>query len=430
MSTENPTPGTGHGDAPKAQSDALTLEAQVVRDAAAGKATTSGAAAPRAAPAESPLGFLGRPMSGGLVLMLLVLVAAGLTGLLLFHPWEVRPSPSATVPDAAERLARLDERVGALEARAGNLSETAGTLADRLAALEKMPSDATPATDVAATLDSLAQRLTRLEALPAPAPASQPAPASADPGALAALNERLTAIEANRSVETTRIDARIQALERGLNEDTKATLEGMTKSIAERPTANELQAVVARLAALERGDASQMARRAALAVATGALADAVRGGNAFARELAVVASLLPRDPALPRLERYADRGVATPAALAGDFAPIAATVRRDDATPQPAASSGGFMGYLGGLVTVRRTDAPADAATDATLGEAEAALRVGDVARALAAARALKAPAEAGLSAWIMRADAREDALAALRGLQARVLDGLVPTNP
>lgn len=299
------------------------------------------------------------------------------------------------------RLAPLDARIARLEAKlaklAGRESVDLAPLRDALAAERKARGDGLAR--LQRRLDDLDKRLQAL-------------PAEASPSA-----EALTAL-----------DARMEGVEGEL-----ATLRGRVEETghlaAAIGTANDqLGALEARLSALERkaAEAGASGRRYGLVLAVGQLAAAVDAGRAFRDALDRLSGLGGDDAeiaaALAALAPHADRGVATLAALRRRFQPLAGAIVRAGAAPAADGWLAQAARRLESLVTVRRTGEVAGTATDAVVARAEVRLQEGDLAGALAELKGLDGAAADAAASWRQAAQARLDAEAAVKRLQARAI--------
>lgn len=303
------------------------------------------------------------PLLGGVL-------AAGLgaAAVLVALPQGWRPAPATTDPALESRIAALESRAPGVTP--GDLS----ALADRIATLEAAEQ---PTPDLA----PLENRIAALETASA-----TPLPTDLAP--------RIDALEAGIGA---RIDAAVSAAVATALEPARAELERRAAGLAER--AEDVAAAQSRVAA-----------RAALA----ALIAAAESGEAAPGALAD----LPDAPAdLAPLAQ----GIATLPGLQQSFAPAAREALR--AAPPPADAP------LGSLVTDflrsqtgARSLVPREGAdTDAVLSRAEAALRRGDLAAALAEIDTLpEGPAQA-MARWRNAAAERLSVLAALTGAQAQL---------
>ena len=160
-------------------------------------------------------------------------------------------------------------------------------------------------------------------------------------------------------------------------------------------------------------------------LAVGQLGAAVAGPAPYAQPLAAVAALAQGDaelgPAIATLEARADTGVPTLVDLAGRFDAVSVAAARAAIVPDRPGWVGEMLARLSRLVVIRRTGGDvAGEGPDALLARAEARLRAGDLAGAVAALSTLEdGPAEA-VKPWLADARARIAVDSALAGLSAR----------
>src|SRR5690606_24631115 len=131
-------------------------------------------------------------------------------------------------------------------------------------------------------------------------------------------------------------------------------------------------------------------------------------------ELAAVKPLLPDAAPITALEQFAASGVPTTAALAAELRAIVPTLAQV-AAPQP--RDAGLLDRLQAsasrLVRVRPVDAPAGDDPVLVVDRIEAAARAGNIVGARAELAKLSPAQRAPAEAWIAKARARDDALAA-----------------
>ncbi len=288
---------------------------------------------------------------------------------------------------------------------------------DRLEAAIREGAVSRPQTDlpsgdlaaIRAQIEALTGRLGQIE--------GRPAPAAPDLAPLAS---------AIRAAEGAARDARERAEAAGTRATTAETLAREAQAAA-----REMPALSSRLAALEQASraanpgASTAAARLVLARR---IADAVADGQESGTDLAALArlgvatdSLAARWPAL--------RQTGSNAALRTGFAPLAEAARRaEERTRQPAATGWGerLLGWAGGLVRIRRTDAPVSALTQ-RLADIDAALASGRMSEALAAWNTLPETARTGTAAarWTEALTARVQTDAALLRIADEALAAL-----
>jgi hypothetical protein len=191
----------------------------------------------------------------------------------------------------------------------------------------------------------------------------------------------------------------------------------------------ELNAVQKRVAALEESvktaraqlaESSAIDSAARLALSAAALRDAVISGAPYQAELAQVKALGADDKVLAPLEPFASSGVPTKAALARQLTDLIPAMLKASGTQKPPT---GFLERLranaGSLVHIRPVNAPAGDQASDVLARLEVAAANADIAGALADLGKLPAAARAPSQAWVAKAKARQQALAAARAFAA-----------
>ena len=280
------------------------------------------------------------------------------------------------------------------------------------------------------------------DALPDTPPAA-PSSAQADLGAdapgvdtLGVLSARLEALEA-RSDGAIGAGAAVIALEqriRALEDDpTRGPLGEALAAWGEQRAALEaaLAQVSARLARFEEEAAHQAAadgRLVTLVLATGELTAALGSSRPFVTALDSIRGIAGEDPeiegALARLAPFAATGVPTLDGLSARFPQAANAIVRGTAATDEEGWIDETVTRLSQLVTIRRTGGAIDPASlEGRLVDAEAALKAGDLERAIAIVAPLMGDdAEAGSAGpWLRDARARHEADTALAGLVATV---------
>jgi hypothetical protein len=160
-------------------------------------------------------------------------------------------------------------------------------------------------------------------------------------------------------------------------------------------------------------------------LAVSQLGQAVGGGTPYVRELAAVRSVAGSDPvmadAIAKLEPHAASGVPTTAALAARFPVVADAIAR----AAPTSGGDGWMDRVAdkfaSLVSIRATGPAAARAggIDAVLAEAEAVLKTGDLASAVAVVSRIEGQAAVPAEEWLRAAETRLAADRAVAALEA-----------
>lgn len=345
----------------------------------------------------------------------------------------------AAVRDAAAKAPSAPPAPVAAPVDLGPIEAGLGDLEKRLAAIETSlsapktpvrasdpdvkppagaPAPATPAPSVAPIVPpallgevaALAQRLKALESRPQTPPVD-----------LAPLQQRLAEIE--KRVEP--LAGRIAPLEQKIAplEQKIAPLEDKIAPLAAAAAQNKDA-----LGSQQKEIATNKARAdaAALAVASRSLADAVASGAPFGPLLKAAQTLGGDAEAIKRLQPVADKGVPTAAALVSQFEPLATAMVEAENKPAPNASfTERLAASAGKLVRVRPADDTTDDTTPALAMRIGTALRSGRSSEALALFDKLPAPAREKASGWAASLRARigadEAARTILNGALARL---------
>ena len=238
---------------------------------------------------------------------------------------------------------------------------------------------------------------------------------------LQAVNARLAAIDQGSAAarpDASDVATRIQTLDSRL-----AALETQIARAADRDTLIALQD---RLTRLEKDTAGTMLHRAATILAVANLARAAESGGSFDQELAALRTLAPEDPALVTLEPFT-AGVPGPATVAVSFGDAArAALQADTGSRAGQNPIGRVWASLRGLVSVRRIGDVEGNTNSDRLARAQADLDRGDLSAAVTEASAVKGAAGASLAPWLARARARLTAERAITEMNRRVAQDLV----
>jgi hypothetical protein len=184
-----------------------------------------------------------------------------------------------------------------------------------------------------------------------------------------------------------------------------------------------------RVAALEesvKAARAQLAKTSAidgaarLALSAAALRDAAISGAPYQAALAQAKALDADEKSLAPLEPFAASGVPTKAALSRQLTDLIPAMLKASGTQKPPA---GFLERLqanaGSLVRIRPMNAPAGDTPSDLLARIEVEAANADIDGALADLGKLPEPARAPAQAWIAKAKARQQALAAARAFAA-----------
>lgn len=281
-------------------------------------------------------------------------------------------------------------------------------------------------------LDDLDKRVraladTAAQATAAPAPTTEHPPAASDPD-VAALRSRVEALEskpvpandtAEKDVAALRIEiatlrSALQALDQtvsGQKEQAGALADAVEKAKAAstQMSADEKKTLAAAHASAVIGIAAR-------------LSAALESGHPFPSDVALLAPLAQDDKKIAALatalQPLAQTGLATRAALSADFPAVAKTAMADDLADDSFGQR--VLGKLKSLVSLRRVgaDVPGDT-VEAKLARAEAALKGGDLAKAVDLVKSLPENAGRAAAPWLARAEAHLAAQQAVDQLAA-----------
>jgi hypothetical protein len=179
------------------------------------------------------------------------------------------------------------------------------------------------------------------------------------------------------------------------------------------------------VAALE-SEETRTSQAAASAIAAAAVVEASQGSGPFAESLAGLRAISPPSPELVALDRLAEVGAPSRAALAASFPDYAARAASAARAPGEGAGVGARIVYvLSRIVSVRQVgDVPGNSA-DAVLARAERLVEDGDLDGALRTVDRLPAGAREALSPWRARAERRAEIDRNAGALRSRALQSL-----
>lgn len=186
-----------------------------------------------------------------------------------------------------------------------------------------------------------------------------------------------------------------------------------------------LTAITQRLAALEDQQA-RTAQAAAAVLAGAALVEASQTSRPFPEELAAVQAAAPSSGELRALQRLAERGAPSRAALTSSFPEYAARAASASRAPGDDAGLGARIVHaLTRVVTLRRVGDVPGTGVDATLARAERLIGDGDIDQALRVLDALPPAGREALADWRGRAERRAEIDRQVAALRLRALEDL-----
>jgi hypothetical protein len=297
-----------------------------------------------------------------------------------------RPAPAAD----NQAVDALRQRVAKIEHDIANLPPGDKTVADRLAAADNAMKS------LGVALAALAKRSDDIAAKANQADQS----AAAAEKAVSELRDsaKNAASQASPGINPAQL-AEVQKRIAGLEQSVTAVREQIAKEIAKTPAIDSA---------------------ARLALSAAALRSAVIGGAPYKTELAQVKSLGADAKAMAPLEAFAASGVQNKAALVQQLtAMIPVMLKAAGAQKAPSGFLERLQANAGSLVHIGPINAPAGDAPADVLARIEVAAAHADINGALADLGKLPAPVRAPAQAWIAKAKARQQALAAARAFAA-----------
>ncbi|MBS0518523.1 MAG: uroporphyrinogen-III synthase [Proteobacteria bacterium] len=381
-------------------------------------------AAPQVALARRGIGAFGAFVVG-IVAAVIVLAAALLS--LPYWPEEVRAmwrGPASTAAgggQVAEATAALKARLES-EMRSRTEAETRATsvqaelrarlddLDKRIRAIANTTAQAQAPAVPDEVLNGLRGRIEALENKPAPVPAPAPAP----PPTATADVEKIDRDMAALRIEIATLRSGLQGLEQAMSgqKDQAATLADAvekTKVQYSRISADEQKALAA-------------ARASALIGIAARLNAALDSEQPFAADLALLTPLAQDDKKIAEqsaaLQPLAAKGVASRAALAAEFPAMAKAALAQDLADDSLGQR--VLGRLKSAISLRRVgpDVPGDT-VEAKLARAEAALKAGDLPKAVDLVKSLPSQTASAAAPWLARAEAHLTAQRAVDQLAA-----------
>jgi len=363
---------------------------------------------------------------------------------------DARRSPYALAPLVGAVLAAVLLTFGIAWVAMSGAGSEAGATQARIAQLERQVADLaarTPAQAAnSAAAGDLASRLQKLEAAVAKVPAP-PAPAT-DPALtsrIAALETQLKSLGETLAALRQRSEAAVSDINQRLaQQDPPGAPSGETSEQAAAATANAaaIAALTERLDALEGGAkstqtalAAEVAKRTAessddhavrTAVTAAALTAAVERGRPFTAELKAAQSQAADPGALAPLESFAATGVPNPNALVRELTSLEPALLR---AAGAGTAEGGFLEKLQAnaerMVRIRPIEEVPGDDPAAVIARIQVKAVHGDLPGALAELGNLPANVRAPAQPWIDKAQARAAALAASRAFAADALAAL-----
>lgn len=187
----------------------------------------------------------------------------------------------------------------------------------------------------------------------------------------------------------------------------------------------EVAALSDRLSAME-ADNARVTQAAAAALSAAALMEASQTSRPFAEELSALEAISPPSTELGAVRRLAETGAPTRAALAADFPDYAARAASASRAPGDDAGLLTRIGYaLSRVVTLRRVGDVPGTGVDAVLARAERLIEDGDLDAALKTLDALPPAGRAAIADWRSRAERRAEIDRRIAAVRAQALADL-----
>lgn len=232
-------------------------------------------------------------------------------------------------------------------------------------------------------------------------------------------NQQLREDLATLQATTTAIKAQVQT-----QASTFAKTDELTNVNA---AATKLQTDLAAIAARDQSR-EQSANRILLTLELSNLKRAIERGGSYARELASVQKLAPKDMNLSGLQGSAEQGLPTNAALANEFKDLSWGIVNAGSKP---ADDGSLLGQLWqgarSVVQVRKTGEVGGDSTEAVVARAEARLQTGDLDGTLREAGQLTGDARKAAQAWMAKLAARLAVDQGIADIEANLVKVMAP---
>ncbi len=304
---------------------------------------------------------------------------------------KLRKALESTRREAGEKITKAEERYAALDKALAQIRADLSRLGNETGDLrEQMKAIAAHQKEISGRIESLEKRVSEIEKRPI---------ADAE-GAVAAA---------------------VAAYEQEI-EDLRQRLEAQSRKF--EALNREIEKKIAEALAQAEKISKRTARSSALAEAESALArirGAIETGGGFREALDTISRMLGITPP-PALTEAAEKGVTPLAELQAEFPEMARAALAASLRAAPADSPVERLGaFLKSQVAPRSLEPREGDDPDAVLSRAEAALRAGDLEKALAILDALPEPGKAAMESWIAKARERLEAIGALEELQKAV---------
>ncbi|HXF55307.1 MAG TPA: hypothetical protein VNK52_14420 [Hyphomicrobiaceae bacterium] len=382
-------------------------------------------------------------VAGGVLVLLAVFVLAPLLGQTggeealqdlerRLRAIETSPASRAAVPaDLAQKMTAAEQRLARLEEavrKEPSASEAQARLASQMKVLEERVGKLAPLE--AARVAKLEDRLQQLSAAGIPAAAGR----EQIDREIAELKDR--AARLGQRADALKADGeRLASLLKAVQEDLttlKADVAREFKSVVRTQDVNRsLAPVSGKLSALEQEieslakselDRQANAERIVLALELGNLKRVLERGVPYSAELAEVSKVAGGKLNLAILERYKSQGVPPVTELAREFRGLAHAVIEADAEQPDASILDRLLAGAKSIVRIRKVSHPAgDTSVEAVVARMEAAVRDGNLALVIEAAKGLSPKAREPVRAWLEKVEARVAVDRAINDIDAQL---------
>ena len=302
----------------------------------------------------------------------------------------------------------LDQHLGEMrKSLLGDLQKQSSHFEDRLTEIDKGMSVDT----IKATSKSLSDEIVGLKAAGEKLKQDIATVASGN----TQLGQDLAALQATASAMKTQLTAQA---------GTFAKTDDMTTVNA---TASKLQADLAAISARDQSR-ELSAGRILLTLELSNLKRAIESGSNYAKELATVQKLAPKELNLSGLQANAEKGLPTNAALTGEFKDLTWGIINASSKPS---NDGSLLGQLwqgaSSVVQVRKVGDVAGDSTEAIIARTESRLQAGDLDGTLREAGQLKADARKTAEPWMGKLAARLAVDQGIADIEANLVKVMAP---
>lgn len=357
---------------------------------------------------------------------------------------EARLAKEPSLPDAADRVIRLEQQLAAVAAIAkadpsagripqlaqltGRLADVESTMTSRMTALRKevlqdVEARVTPSTEASETARTGTQRLDRdVIALK-----SETNRIASGLDQVKTSTDRLQLAMKASQDETATIGTRLDGFRRDVESRLTATAKPADVSTAVAPLASKVTALEQSLGGVVRSETERKAtaERIVLSLELGNLKRAMERGQPYTQELAEVQKVSGNRIDLAPLEPHRSKGVPTLPELSRSFRAVANAILDAERDKTDGGVVDRLMSGAKTFVRVRKTTHNAsDTTAEAIVARMETALAGGRLGDVLSEAKALAAKPPAATE-WLAKVEARQTVEAALAAMDVALKSSL-----